>query len=134
MTFSDREEDEAVLNEINVVPLVDIMLVLLVLFIVTASVATTRIEVNLPRADAEAEPDEQSPIVISIDRHGDYRLDGTSIRPQELREQLLTLHEQHPDRGVQLQADREVPFDRVGKAMAMIQAGGIDRIAVLTMP
>lgn len=132
--WNQDEDDNEVMSEINVVPLVDIMLVLLVLFIVTASAITTEIHVNLPKADAEAQPDEKSPVVISVDANGDYQLGDEPISLDELKKRLVQLHENQPEKSVQLQADRDVPFDRVGKAMAAIQVAGIKKIAVLSEP
>ena len=127
-------DDDDVVNEINVVPLIDIMLVLLVLFIVTASAITTEVQVNLPRADAEAQPTDNKPLVISIDAEGVYRLAGETIDLDQLQERLVDLHADARNRVVQLQADRNVPFETVSKAMATIQVAGIQKIAVLTEP
>lgn len=130
----DDDGDDEVLNEINVVPLIDIMLVLLVLFIVTASAITTEIQVNLPQADAEAQPTDNKPLIISVDADGLYHLGGEEVNLDQLQERLTNLHDNHPKQTVQLQADRSVPFETVSKVMAAIQVAGIQKIAVLTEP
>src|SRR5690625_4284449 len=122
------DNDDDVVNEINVVPLIDIMLVLLVLFIVTASAITTEIQVNLPQADAEAQPKDDKPLIVSIDADGVYRLAGAEIDLDQLQERLTDLHDNDPEQAVQLQADRDVPFETVSKAMAVIQVAGIQKI------
>jgi biopolymer transport protein ExbD len=135
MAFWNQDhDDQEVLNEINVTPLVDVMLVLLVLFIVTASAITTAVHVDLPKADAGAPPEQTQPLVISVDHNGNYQLGDKSIGLNQLKSRLAAIHKQRPEQSVQLQADRSVPYGRVGKAMAVIQAVGIRKIAVLTRP
>lgn len=136
MTFLDSksDDDEEVLSEINVVPLIDIMLVLLVLFIVTASAITTEVHVNLPQTSAESQPKDNHPLVVSVDKEDIYRIDNTAVNLDELKKDLENFHNSNPKRAVQLQADREVPFDAVAKAMAAIQVAGIQKVAVLTKP
>lgn len=135
MAFWNQDHDDhEVLNEINVTPLVDVMLVLLVLFIVTASAITTAVHVDLPKADAGAPPEEKQPLVVSVDRNGDYQLADKRLDLDQLKHRLAAVHEQHPEKPVQLQADRGVAYGRVGKAMAAIQKAGIRKIAVLSQP
>lgn len=131
--FSGGEEDE-VLSEMNVTPLVDVMLVLLVMFIITASAVTTVVHVNLPKTDSVAPPDAKQPVVLSIARSGEYLLDNQKVSLDRLKQRLVAIHRQSPHKAVQLQADKEVPYGRVGKAMAALQSAGIQKIAVLSRP
>lgn len=132
--WNTHNEDDEILKEINVTPLVDVMLVLLVLFIVTASAITTAVHVNLPRADAGAPPVQDKPLVISVNAEGNYRIDDQLLDLNQLKQRLKARHAQHPKISVQLQADRAVAYGRVGQVMAAIQSAGIDKIAVLTQP
>lgn len=135
MAFRSNDDGgDELLCEINVTPLVDVMLVLLVMFIVTASAATTAVHVNLPDTDSVAPPDAEEPIVLSVDKDGNYMLDDKEVSLDDLKDKLADLHDEDADRAAQLQADKDVPYDRVGKAMAALQKAGIQKIAVLSNP
>lgn len=132
--FGNEDDDNDVMCEINVTPLVDVMLVLLVMFIVTASAITTAVHVNLPKTDSVAPPDSKQPIVLSVDHAGHYLLDHRQISLDELKQRLTQIHKDSPHKAAQLQADKDVPYGPVGKAMAALQASGIQKIAVLSKP
>lgn len=133
MSSGGGEEDE-VLSEMNVTPLVDVMLVLLVMFIVTASAVTTSVKVNLPKTDAVAPPDTKEPLIISVDRSGQYFLDDKAMDLDALKQKLAAAHDNNPEVAAQLQADEGVAYGKVGKVMAALQANGIQKIAVLSSP
>lgn len=132
--FGDDGDDDEVLSEINVTPLVDVMLVLLVLFIVTASAVTTAVHVNLPKTDSVAAPDAKEPIVLSVDRDGHYLLDNQKVSLDQLKRRLVRIHQETPNKTAQLQADKDVRYGKVGKVMAALQSSGIQKIAVLSEP
>lgn len=134
MAMSGGGEDDEVLSEMNVTPLVDVMLVLLVMFIVTASAVTTAVKVNLPKTDSVAPPDTKKPLVVSVDVSGRYFLDKNQVNLDELRNRLTAAHKKNPKQAAQLQADKNVPYGKVGKAMATLQKAGIQKIAVLSDP
>jgi biopolymer transport protein ExbD len=127
------DEDE-LLSEINITPLVDVMLVLLVMFIVTASAVTTAVHVNLPKTDSVAPPDAKQPIVLSVDRHGNYFIDKNKVTFDQLKQRLAKIHQKTPHKAAQLQADKSVPYGQVGRVMAALQASGIRKVAVLSKP
>ncbi|RJS94751.1 biopolymer transporter ExbD [Salinisphaera sp. Q1T1-3] len=127
-------EDDEVLSEMNVTPLVDVMLVLLVMFIVTASAVTTAVHVNLPKTDSVAPPDTKKPLVVSVDQSGNYFIDKDQVSLDVLKQRLAAAHEKNPEVAAQLQADEGVPYGKVGKVMAALQANGIQKIAVLSNP
>lgn len=137
------------MSEINVVPYIDVMLVLLVIFMVTAPLLTQGIKVDLPEAEAEAieaASQERSPLVVSIDREGRLYLDqGQSGQreaadPQEPIEELMlearvaALLRQAPDRPVLVKGDRAVPYGRVVEAMVILQRAGAAKVGFLTDP
>lgn len=134
MAMSGSGEEDEVLCDINVTPLVDVMLVLLVMFIVTASAITTAVHVNLPKTDSVAPPDAKKPIVLSVNHDGQYFLDKDKVSLDELKQRLSQIHDKTPKKAAQLQADKGVPYGRVGKAMAALQSSGIQKIAVLSQP
>jgi len=133
MSGGDGEEDD-VLSEMNVTPLVDVMLVLLVMFIVTASAVTTAVHVNLPKTNSVAPPKAKQPVVLSISSSGQYTLNQKQVSLEQLKKKLAAIHKKSPHKPAQLQADKHVPYGRVGKAMAALQGAGIQKIAVLSHP
>ena len=133
MAFTTNEEDE-VMSEMNVTPLVDVMLVLLVIFIVTAPILTNAVNVTLPKTDSVAPPDSKKPLIVSVTKDGQYEIDQQQVTLDVLKARLKTVHSQTPDRPAQLAADEGVPYGRVAKAMAALEKSGIQKIAVLTSP
>ncbi|MNZ86675.1 Biopolymer transport protein ExbD [compost metagenome] len=131
MAFSTQDNDE-VLSEINVTPLVDVMLVLLVVFIVTAPLLTNAIPINLPKTEAVAPPEQKDPLVVSIDGTGKFFIDKSEIPPDLLQGSLETAKARDPELRVQLQADDQVDYGRVARAMASIERAGITKLAVIT--
>ena len=129
MAFSTQDSDE-VLSEINVTPLVDVMLVLLVVFIVTAPLLTNSIPINLPKTESVAPPEQKDPLVVSIDGAG--KLNKDEIQPELLESNLAAAKAKDAEVRVQLQADEGVNYGQVAKAMASIERAGITRLAVIT--
>jgi biopolymer transport protein ExbD len=131
MAFSTQDSDE-VLSEINVTPLVDVMLVLLVVFIVTAPLLTNSIPINLPKTEAVAPADQKDPLVVSIDSEGQLFINKDQIQPEQLEGSLIEAKAKDADIKVQLQADDQVGYGTVAKAMASIERAGITKLAVIT--
>lgn len=131
MAFSTQESDE-VLSEMNITPLVDVMLVLLVVFIVAAPMLTNAIPINLPKTEAVAPADQKDPLIVSIDGSGKLFLDKDEIQPELLESNLRLAKEQNADLRVQLQADDQVDYGVVAKAMASIERAGITKLAIIT--
>ncbi|WP_061292133.1 ExbD/TolR family protein, partial [Azotobacter vinelandii] len=120
MAFSTQESDE-VLSEMNVTPLVDVMLVLLVVFIVTAPMLTNSIPINLPKTEAVAPPDTKDPLVVSIDGSGKLFINKDEIQPDLLESNLQAAKAADAELRVQLQADDQVDYGVVARAMAAIE-------------
>ncbi|CAH0650199.1 MULTISPECIES: ExbD/TolR family protein [Pseudomonas] len=131
MAFSTQDSDE-VLSEINVTPLVDVMLVLLVVFIVTAPLLTNSIPINLPKTEAVAPAQNKDPLVVSIDDQGKLYINKDEIQPDLLQSNLQAAKDKDPDVRVQLQADNGVNYGEVARAMASIEKAGITKLAVIT--
>jgi biopolymer transport protein TolR len=131
MAFSTQDSDE-VLSEINVTPLVDVMLVLLVVFIVTAPLLTNSIPINLPKTEAVAPADQKDPLVVSIDGDGKLFINKDEIQPELLESSLADAKIKDAEVKVQLQADDQVDYGVVAKAMASIERAGITKLAVIT--
>lgn len=131
MAFSTQDTDE-VPSEINVTPLVDVMLVLLVVFIVTAPLLTNSIPINLPKTESVAPVEQKDPLVVSIDGQGKLFINKDEIQPDLLETNLKAAKEKAPDVRVQLQADNGVNYGEVARAMASIERAGITKLSVIT--
>lgn len=131
MAFSTQESDE-VLSEINVTPLVDVMLVLLVVFIVTAPLLTNAIPINLPKTEAVTPVEQKDPLVVSIDGAGTVFVNKNKIQPEHLETHLKAAKEKDSELRVQLQADDGVNYGEVARAMAAIERAGITKLSVIT--
>ncbi|GAB7528972.1 biopolymer transporter ExbD [Pseudomonas sp. 3A(2025)] len=131
MAFSTQDSDE-VLSEINVTPLVDVMLVLLVVFIVTAPLLTNSIPINLPKTEAVAPAEQKDPLVVSIDGEGKVFINKDEIKADLLETNLQAAKNKDPQVRVQLQADNGVNYGEVARAMASIERAGITKLSVIT--
>jgi biopolymer transport protein TolR len=127
------DPDEPVLSEINVTPLVDVMLVLLVVFMITAPMLHQGIEVALPRAQAENLPAHmEEPLILSINRDGVVYLRETPIHSTQLVERLLPVIEGRQDKSIYLKGDRDVPYGVVVEVLDLLRRGGILQIGMIT--
>lgn len=120
-------------SQINVTPLVDVMLVLLIIFMVTAPMMQAGIEVNLPKADSSAINKGEEPLVVTIDRAGRVYLGGSVMALSELRQKLEAI-KPSAERAVLLKADEAVPYGAVISAIAEIKKAGIDKVGMVTEP
>ncbi len=135
MSFDNRSgSDRRVMAEINVTPMVDVMLVLLVIFMVTAPMMQQGVQVNLPKAEAKALTAPEEAVVVSIETSGRIFIDKTEIPPGALKGHLSTMFADRAKKEVFLKADRDVPYGEVVKAMAEIKGAGIERLGMVTEP
>lgn len=132
MAFSTSSDNDDVLSEINITPLVDVMLVLLVAFIVTAPLLNNAVHVNLPKTVATAPADSKPAVTVSVDAQGTIWLDKRATALSALPARLVALKANRPDIALNLQADEGVPYGTVAKLMAAIEHAGITRLSVLT--
>lgn len=135
MAFQIGDSDEEVLADINVTPLVDVMLVLLIIFMITAPMLHQGIDVQLPQADAPNLPtQDEQPLILSVNRDGLVYVRDQPIHPSQLVERLLPLLESRGDRFVYLQGDRDVPYGRVIEVLDLLYRGGIRDVGMVTEP
>lgn len=128
-----EEDDGGEVSDINVTPLVDVMLVLLVVFIVTAPLLTQVVRVKLPKTEQTEPAPDQHIAVLSVNADGQPLLDDRPVPLESLETELKTLQEKDPEISVQLQADRAVVFDAVAKVMASAQRSGIGKLSFVTV-
>jgi biopolymer transport protein ExbD len=121
------------LAEINVTPLVDVMLVLLIISMVAAPMLQRSIHLDLPTTETATEIDE-SRVVVSIDREARIRINDTPVHPELLGERMRGLAATRPDETVFLQADRYLDYGEVLRVMDAIRKSGISRVALVTRP
>jgi biopolymer transport protein ExbD len=134
MNTKDSGGDDDVMGEINVTPLVDVMLVLLVVFIVTAPLLTQAVHVNLPKTAETAPPEEKDAVYISVDAKGKVFIDKNEIALEAFESELLTRKAADPEIALNLNADDAVQYGTVAKVMSSIERSGITKLSVLTIP
>ncbi|MEC8379389.1 MAG: protein TolR [Myxococcota bacterium] len=129
-------DDSGVMSEINVTPFVDVMLVLLIIFMVTAPMMNQGLEVDLPDANANALPadTEDDMLTLSITENGQYFINKREILTNELEAKLMAISEANPDQAVYLKADANVPYEKVAQLMAACTQAGITKIGMVTEP
>ena len=125
-------EDSDVLSEINITPLVDVMLVLLVAFVITIPALTNAIHVNLPRTVQTTPPEQQKAITITVDNAGTVYFDDQPVAPMRSRKGSANIKAAIADPTLHLRADDRVPYGAVAKVMAEIEHSGISKVSVLT--
>jgi biopolymer transport protein TolR len=122
------------MSQINVTPLVDVMLVLLVIFMVTAPMMQQGVQVNLPKAETKALPAPEESVVVSVERSGRIFINATEIPAGDLRTKLKDMFAARSKKEVFLKADRDVTYGEVVKTMAEIKGAGIERLGMVTEP
>jgi biopolymer transport protein TolR len=130
----DRGKGAKPMSEINVTPLVDVMLVLLVIFIITAPLLASSIRLDLPRSDAAQPGTPPQFVSVVVTPSGQIHLNDKPVTPQELSAALAQHAEQDPDTEVQLRADAAVPYGRVVEVMGLAQQAGLNRIGFVAEP
>jgi biopolymer transport protein TolR len=129
----DSEFDSTPIADINVTPLVDVMLVLLIVFMVAAPLMTAGIPVDLPKTQAKQLNDQQPPIVVSVDADGGFFVDKRAAEGVEgLLAVLKESSDNNRDRRVHVRADRAVPYGKVAEAMGVINAAGYVKVALVS--
>ena len=133
MAISSGGDSDEVLSEINITPMVDVMLVLLVVFIITAPLMTNAIKVNLPDTDTTVQIEEpKKPVVLSIDEQGRVYLDKDEYSLEVIESELASRKLQDPEIRLSLNADETVPYGTVAKVMVLIEKAGISRLSFVT--
>lgn len=124
----EHAKTNAPMSEINVTPLVDVMLVLLVIFILTAPLMTSAIRLDLPKAEGAQAGDAPLAVTLVINLQGQVYLNDKSVALTDLATQLKAMAAQRPDTEVQLRADQAVSYGRVVEVMGVAQKAGLSRI------
>jgi len=127
---------DQLMAEINVTPFVDVMLVLLIIFMVTAPMMVEGLNVNLPQATSEPLPssDQEPHLVVSIDAAQEVFINDFKVSVDFLKEKLFKILETRTNRAVFIKADKDVPYGIVVRVMSEVKAAGVEKLGMLTMP
>lgn len=135
MAFDDSSSSgNGAIAAINVTPLVDVMLVLLVIFMVTAPILQQGVNVSLPQVQAAPLPGEERQLVVTVDSRGQVFLNDAPIRVEELRAKLAAILGVQPQKQVYLRADQNVRYGEVMRVVAAVKAAGVERLGMVTEP
>ncbi|MBE8716455.1 ExbD/TolR family protein [Cellvibrio polysaccharolyticus] len=128
------DDNDEVMSEINMTPLVDVMLVLLIIFIITVPVLTHSVKVDLPRADNTINEIKPETVNIAVTDGGQLHWNEDAVTIEELEQRLATAARQEPQPEIHLRGDRTVSYEHVIKAMAAVQKAGILKLGFVTDP
>ena len=131
MAFEPGQRGSLV-SQINVTPLVDVMLVLLIIFMVTAPIIQQGVQVTLPKVKAAALPGKEEQFVVSVTRDHEIYLNDARMTAAELTQKLAAIAVERPDREVFIRADEQVPYGEVIRTMGAVKAAGIENVGMVT--
>ncbi len=130
----DSSDDAEPLAEINMVPLIDVMLVLLIIFMVTAPLLTHAVRVDLPKAASQANPARQDNIQLALDDRGQLFWNGEELDAARFSERLRIAGQQSAPPELHIRADRRTPYEKVAQVMSDASRAGLSRIGFVTDP
>ncbi len=122
------------MSDINVTPFVDVMLVLLIIFMVTAPMMMQGVEVNLPKTTAKRIKTQEDPLILTVNNKKQVFLENHRIELNNLEEKIRKIFENRREKGILLRADKDVPYGFVIKVISRIKRAGIDKLGMVTEP
>ena len=134
MAFGTHDDADEVMNEINMTPLVDVMLVLLIIFIITVPVMKHSVNVDLPKAQNLPEETKPETVRLTVDADGKYHWNEFAITDEDLVRQLEAEAAKEPQPDLHIRGDKNVRYERVAQAMAAAQRAGVRKIGFVTDP
>ena len=134
MAFGTQDDTDELMNEINMTPLVDVMLVLLIIFIITVPVMKHSVNIDLPRVSNEQQVVKPETVRLNVDADGSYFVNDTKISDEDLAARLKAAAAQNPQPDLHIQGDKSVRYERVAEAMAAAQQAGLHKIGFITQP
>ena len=132
LKFSRMLKRNKTISQINVTPMVDVMLVLLVIFMITAPLLKVGVPVNLPKTKAKALPEDQTPLSVTINKEEKIFVQNTEISLEKLIPKLISISKNRNDRKIFIRADKVLPYGKVVEVMAIITSAGFNKIALVT--
>jgi biopolymer transport protein ExbD len=134
MAFGTQDETDEVMNEINMTPLVDVMLVLLIIFIITVPVMKHSVEIELPRASSQPQDARPETVRLTVDAQGVYYVNEARIQDADLPRMLSAEAGKQPQPELHIRGDKEARYERVAQAMSAAQQAGLRKIGFVTEP
>jgi biopolymer transport protein ExbD len=134
MAFGTQDDQDEVMNEINMTPLVDVMLVLLIIFMITIPVMQHSVNIDLPRAGNQPQDIKPETVRLSVDGNGTYFWNEQTVDDMALTARLKEQALRNPQAEVHIRADKAVRYERVAQLMAAVQASGLKKIGFITDP
>ena len=134
MAFGTQDDTDEVMNEINMTPLVDVMLVLLIIFIITVPVMKQATHIDLPQANNQPLDAKPETVRLSVDASGAYYWNEARIDDPQLASMLKTASATVPQPELHIRGDKDVRYERVAQAMAAAQQAGMKKIGFITEP
>ncbi len=132
MAFGTKDDTDEVMNEINMTPLVDVMLVLLIIFIITIPVMKHAVNIELPRASNQPQDAKPQTIRLTVDAEGKYFWNDVAVDEAKLNSLLQAEAQKKPQAPLHIRGDRSVRYERVAQAMAAAQRAGMTQIGFIT--
>ena len=134
MAFKFNRSRKEPMSEINVTPFVDVMLVLLIIFMVTAPLLTVGVQVDLPESAADSLPDDQEPLTLSINSKGEIYIQEHQVTYQKMIPKLLAIAKNRTDTRIYVRGDKSINYGRVLEIMGMLSGSGFTKVALISEP
>jgi biopolymer transport protein ExbD len=134
MAFNAKEDGEEVMSEINMTPLVDVMLVLLIIFIITVPVMNHSVHIELPKASNRPQDNKPQTIRLVVDAKGDYFWNDAAVSDTQVSRMLQIEASRNPQPELHIKGDRDARYERVAQLMAAAQRAGLQKIGFITQP
>jgi len=131
---NNRSRKREPMSEINVTPFVDVMLVLLIIFMVTAPMLTAGVSVNLPDSSANSLPDDKEPLTLSINAKGETFIQETQVETSQLVPKILAMSKNRTDTRIYVRGDKSINYGRVLEIMGMLSGSGFTKVALISEP
>ncbi len=129
---STRSRRNRPMSEINVTPFVDVMLVLLIVFMVTAPMLTAGVSVNLPDSSANSLPDEKEPLALTINSKGEVFIQNTQISLNDLTSKVLVITKNRTDTRIYVRGDRSLEYGKIMEVMGLLSRAGFTKVALVS--
>ena len=134
MTFNLNRSEREPMSEINVTPFVDVMLVLLIIFMVTAPLLTVGVQVDLPETSADTLPEESEPLTLTINSKGEVFIQETKIEFNNLIKKILAVSNNRTDTRIYVRGDKTINYGRVLEVMGILSGSGFTKVALISEP
>ena len=134
MAFNLKRSDREPMSEINVTPFVDVMLVLLIIFMVTAPLLTVGVQVDLPETSADTLPEESEPLTLTINSKGEVFIQETKIEFDKLIKKILAVSNNRTDTRIYVRGDKTINYGRVLEVMGKLSGSGFTKVALISEP